>query len=678
MRAALTIVVLLSSVARAGTPETPETPLRTLPYVPGLDPASMDRTVEPCVDFYRYSCGGWMKNNPIPPDESRWDVFAKLAQDNERFIWGIVAELAGGERTPDQQKIGDLFAACMDEPAVEQRSGQPIMAPLDAIAKLKSIAELPSLLARLHRTASGFFFNFGSSQDFADSSSVIGFATADGLGLPDRDYYVKTDARSAKIRRQYLAHIAAMLRLVGDAPAAAKREATAVMKIEDALARASLTRVDHRDPKKLHHPVDLAGLGALTPHFDWKAYLAGIGVSAQPRYNVTEPDYYRALDKIFAQRTIVELRAYLRWHLVHSAAHYLSKAFVDEEFAFYDKILHGAEAIEPRWKRCVQVADGLLGDAVGKEFVARAFGPALKTRAHRMTEQIERAMERDLRGLDWMSAATKQRALDKLHTVVNKIGYPDKWRDYGTVTITLDDFYGDVERATEFETRRDLAKIGRPLDRSEWEMTAATVNAGYDDQRNEMAFPAGVLQPPLFDPKMDSAPNYGDTGSTVGHELTHGFDDEGRKFDAHGNLADWWTPADAKAFEERAQCIVDQYAKYTVIDDIKINSKLTEGEDIADLGGLVLAWMAWKEEDAKAPPVVRDGLSSEQRFFVGYAQWACENVRPEELRANAVVDLHSPAIYRVNGLVANMPEFERAFSCKPGQPMAPVKRCRVW
>jgi putative endopeptidase len=421
-------------------------------------------------------------------------------------------------------------------------------------------------------------------------------------------------------------------------------------------------------------------LQALTPEFDWSAYLHRVGIGTLDSFNVTEPKFYRALEQVLSTDSLAELKTYLRWHITHASAPYLSAAFVNENFAFFSSILRGVPQLQPRWKRCVRLVDRQLGEALGREFVRRAFGPELKQEALHLTQQIERAMQDDLNQLTWMSPETRQQALDKLHGITNKIGYPDKWRDYSSVRVRRGDLLGNVERATWFESRRQLAKIGKPLDRSEWQMTPPTVNAYYDPQMNDINFPAGVLQPPLYDPNMDDAPNYGNTGGTIGHELTHAFDDEGRQFDARGNLRDWWTARDAQEFTHRAQCIVDQYAQYTVIDDIHINSKLTEGEDIADLGGLVLAWMAWQSRsaDESAPAQARDGLTPAQRFFIGYAQWACGDTRPDELRVRALTDPHSPGRYRVNGLVVNMPEFARAFSCRIDQPMVKQEPCRVW
>ncbi len=469
-----------------------------------------------------------------------------------------------------------------------------------------------------------------------------------------------------------------MLQLLGDSPDAAKNEAAAIMRMETALAKASLTRVERRDPYKLYHKMSRAELKALTPSFNWDNYLKAGGLDTIDVINVSQPAFMKELEQQIQSASLDDWKAYLRFHLLSSNAPYLSSKFVDADFDFYSRTLRGTQQNRPRWKRCVSLVDRQLGEALGQEFVARTFGPDLKAKALLMTRQIEQAMEQDINQLTWMGPQTKAQALAKLHATANKIGYPDKWRDYSSVVIKRDDFLGNVHRAGEFESRRQLAKIGKPLDRGEWGMTPPTVNAYYNPQMNDINFPAGVLQPPLYDARLDDAPNYGNTGGTIGHELTHGFDDQGRQFDAQGNLRDWWTKEDAAEFNKRAQCIVDQYAQYVVVDDIKINSKLTEGEDVADLGGLILAWMAWKEQTRDQQLTSRDGLTPEQRFFVGYAQWACENDRPENQRLNAATDPHSPGKHRVNGLVVNMPEFEKAFSCKAGQPMVRENRCRVW
>ena len=680
MRSIVFIAALLAATgARA---EAPTTPLHELPYTPSLDVAAMDRSANACEDFYQYSCGGWIRDNPIPSDQASWDVYRKVAQDNERFLWGILEEAArpDAKRSAVQAKIGDYFAACMDEAHVESLGAKPLARDLDAIARLRSKAELPRLLAQLELEtgSSGYFFGFGSNQDYEDASRVIAFATHGGLGLPDRDYYLKDDERMRKMREAYVAHVTRTFQLLGDGAEAAQAEAETVMRIETALAQASLSRVDRRDPYNLFHKVDRAALAALTPGFDWNSYLSAIRLSGVKVVNVTQPAFLKAVSNEIEAQSLPDIKVYLRWHLAHDASPFLSNAFVNENFDFYSKTLRGVPELKPRWKRCVGLVDGQLGEALGQEFVRRTFSADLKARALRMTRQIEEAMRKDIESLDWMGPATKRQALEKMDTLVNKIGYPEKWRDYSSIVVKRGDFFGNVQRAQLFESHRQLAKIGKPVDRNEWQMTPPTVNAYYDAQLNDINFPAAVLQPPLYDARLDDAPNYGDTGGTIGHELTHGFDDQGRKFDAKGNLRDWWTKADAQAFESRAGCIVDQYAKYVVVDDIHINSKLTQGEDIADLGGLLLAWMAWKAETANATLEPREGLTPEQRFFVGYAQWACSNDRPENQRVRAVTDPHSPPKYRVNGLVVNMPEFAAAFSCKAGQKMVAEARCRVW
>jgi putative endopeptidase len=662
--------------------QTEDKPVTALPYAPSLDVTSMDKSADPCVDFYQYTCGGWMKNNPIPGDQASWSVYGKLTTDNQRFLWGILDDLSKktAGRTPTQQKIGDYFAACMNEPAIEKLGAAPLKPLLDEIAAIKTRQDLAALLAReqLSNATEGLFFNFGSDQDFADSSQVIAWAVAGGLGLPDRDYYTKTDAKSEEIQQKYLIHVQNMLKLLGDSPDVAKSEAETIMRIETALAKSQLTRVQQRDPRNLFHKMDSKGLQALTPGFDWTTYLKTVGIGDVNSFNVTEPEFYKELNRQFESNSLDDIKVYLRWHIASANAPYLSSNFVKENFDFYSHTLRGVQQQPPRWKRCVRLVDRELGEALGQEFVSRTFGPNTKKATVKMTREIEQAMEDDIKRLAWMGPETKKQALEKLHGVVNKIGYPDKWRDYSSVVIRPDDFLGNVQRAVAFESRRQLNKIGKPVDRGEWGMTPPTVDAYYSSQMNDINFPAGVLQPPLYDPKLDDAPNYGDTGGTIGHELTHGFDDEGRQFDAKGNLRDWWTKEDSAQFEKRAQCIVDQYAQYTLVDDIKINSKLTEGEDVADLGGLILAYVAWKAQTKGQNLESRDGFTPDQRFFIGYAQWACENQRPENLRANAITNPHSPGKYRVNGLVVNMPEFQLAFGCKAGQPMVRENRCRVW
>ena len=677
MKLRLGTFALLSGLAM----QAQEQPLRSLPYTPSLETRFIDRAADPCVDFFQFACGNWNKLNPIPPDQPRWEVYSKLGTENQRFLWGLLEEAAkpAATRSANQQKIGDFFATCMDEAAAEKAGIAPLKKDLDAIASLRRVADLPPLLARMHMQQMGSpLFAFGSSQDYSDSSRVIAFASAGGLGLPDRDYYVNDDAKSQETRERYVDHVASIFRLLGESAPYAATQAKVVMEIETALAKASLTRVDRRDPYKLFHKLTRADLLNLTPSFDWESYWKAIGLPAPAEVNVTEPEFYKEVNRLLAARPIADWKAYLRWHLANAAAPYLSSAFVQADFDFYRKYLRGVDALQPRWKRCVRYVDDELGEALGQVFAEKTFTPDTKARALAMVKQVEQAMETDLTQLSWMGPETRKQAMLKLRSLVNKIGYPDKWRDYSAVSIVRGDFLGNVSRAGTFEFRRQLNKIGRPVDRTEWQMTPPTVNAYYDGQMNDINFPAGVLQPPLYDPKMDDAPNYGNTGATIGHELTHAFDDEGRQFDDKGNLRDWWTEKDGAEFNKRAACVVQQYSEYKVVDDIKINSKLTLGEDVADLGGTLLAYMAWKEatKGQRLSPV--EGFSPDQRFFIGMAQWACGDERAESKRVNAITNPHSPNEYRINGVVSNMPEFGRAFSCKAGQPMVRADACRVW
>jgi endothelin-converting enzyme/putative endopeptidase len=684
MRRLLVPVLLAGCAALAAEPPDRDTPLPTLPYTPGLEPRFMDRSVDPCVDFYAYSCGGWEKLNPIPPDQSTWSVYGKLQNEIQRHLWGLLQTAADPStaRSPVQAQVGDYFAACMDEPRIEGLGAKPLEPALSALAKVKDGRGLATWLAGQHlaATSAQLLFGFGSQQDASDATQFIAAFWAGGLGLPDRDDYLDQDPRSQQIREKYREHVVRILQLLGDDAATAKKTMALVVDIETALAKASLTRVDRRDPYKVFHKMKVSELQQLAPAFDWKTYLGGMGVPGTQVLNVSQPAFAKAVSAELKKRPLADWKQYLRWHLANTQAQYLSRAFVEEDFAFNDKVLRGTQELAPRWKRCVRWVDRDLGEALGEVFVQKNFSPELKEKTLAMVLGIERQMEEDLRTLDWMSPATRQRGIEKLKTMANKIGYPDRWRDYSSIRLARDDFQGNVARSVRFESARQLAKIGKPVDRGEWEMTPQTVNAYYNPTMNDMNFPAAVLLPPLYDPKMDAAPGYGNTGGTIGHELTHGFDDEGRKFDAKGNLSDWWTKEDAAEFERRASCVSDQYSTYIAVDDIHVNGKLTLGEDVADLGGLILAYRAWRASTANQRLMPIDGLTPDQRFFVGNAQWACTNIRPEAMRLRARTDPHSPPRYRVNGLVVNMAEFAQAFSCKPGQPMTkpPEKICKVW
>jgi putative endopeptidase len=676
MRPLIFSLILLSSSVLAQSAPSPSTP--------SLDVRSMDKSVDPCVDFYQYSCGGWKKNNPIPADQVSWSVYGKLYQDNLTVLRGILEQASSPTRSgadPVTRKIGDFYAACMDEGSVERRGVSALDSDLAAIANLKSVHDLAPLVAHLRMTLGGaILFSSGSRQDPDDSDQQIAALNQGGLGLPDRDYYVKDDAKSKETRQRYLQHLQKVFELLGDKSDVAADNASVVLRIETALAGASMTRVDRRDPYKQKNKLKLADLEQLAPNFDWKSYMGALSLRSPDLINVVPPGFFKELNTQLAALPLANWKTYLRFHLANGYSSYLSSAFVQENFEFYSKYLRGAKELQPRWRRCVQYRDRNLGEALGQAYVSQVFSPEQKASTQEMVTLIEKAMQQRIQALDWMSDETKQQSLAKLHSIRNKIGYPEKWRDYSSLEVARGDLLGNMARAAAFESRRDFSKIGQPVDHAEWGMTPPTVNAYYSAQKNDINFPAGVLQPPLYDAKSDDAPNYGDTGGTIGHELTHGFDDEGSKFDGKGNLKDWWTKEDRQKFDERTKCVSDQYARYVVVDDIHINSKLTLGEDVADLGGEYLAYMAWKDAVKGKALQPIEGLTPDQRFFVGFAQWDCANERPENQRVGALTDPHSPPKARINGVVVNMPEFAQAFSCKQGEPMLkPADQvCKVW
>jgi putative endopeptidase len=676
--AAVSFALACSAQKSVSAPEA--RPLTVMPYSPSLDVANMDKTVDPCVDFYKYTCGGWMKANPIPADQSSWSVYGKLATENQQFLWGILEEDAKKtNRTPVQQKVGDYFESCMNTSAIDALGASPILPVLSGIDSLTTRKEVIDAITSLDYKDSGtYFFNAGTDQDASDSSTIIVEVGAGGLGLPDREYYLKTDDKNVKIRQQYVAYIEQLLALTGEPADKAKMDADAVLKIETALAKASLTRIARRDPHNTYHMLTVAELTALTPSIDWPHVFAKHGANNIVKLNVEQPDFMKAVESEITTEDLASLRAYLRFHVLTAAAPVLAHPFEQANFDFYSHTLRGTPQMPPRWKTCTRVVDRNLGEALGQEFVARTFSADTKAKTLLMTEQIETAMQHEIENLAWMSPETKKEALRKLHAVRNKIGYPDKWRDYSALEVKPDDYAGNAARAYRLEQAREWNKLGKPVDRNEWDMTPPTVNAYYNDSMNDINFPAGVLQPPLYDPKEDDAPNYGQTGATIGHELTHAFDDNGRQFDWQGNLHDWWTPADAKGFEDRINCIRDQYAQFVIVDDIKIQSKLTSGEDVADVGGTMLAYIAWKMQTAGKTLHDIQGFTPDQRFWIAMGQWDCNNTRPEDERVSALTNPHSPGYARINGVVSNMPEFQKAFSCKVGQPMVHTPTCRVW
>jgi len=644
----------------------------------GLQLDAMDKSADACTDFYQFACGGWIARNPVPADRSGFGRFDELQERNNDTLHTILEAAAAG-REPEFKKIGDYYASCLDETAIDAKGAGPLDPLLKKIAALSSVNDLAPLVAELHTIGVNVFFQFGSQADFKDASVEMALADQGGLGLPDRDYYVKDDAKSVELRAQYVDHIAKLAALLGASGDQAKASAQQAMAIETALATSALDAVSRRDPNKVYHKMSNAELQALTPQFMWNRYFSGIGSPPIYALNVAEPEFFKAFGRIVATTPLDQIKTYLRWQLVHASAAVLARPFVDENFRFFGTALTGAKELRPRWKRCVQYTDNDLGESLGQAFVKVAFGPQAKADTLKMVHELESALQTDIQGLDWMTPTTKKEALVKLRAIADKIGYPDHWRDYSALTIVRGDALGNSQRSNAFEFHRQMAKIGKPVDKSLWQMTPPTVNAYYDPLENNINFPAGILQPPFYSAKADAAVNFGGAGAVIGHELTHGFDDQGRQFDARGNLKDWWTPADAKSFEDRAQCFVDEYAGFTAVDEVKLNGKLTLGENTADNGGLRIALMAYlARNSSSAPAPALDGFTPEQRVFLGWGQVWCENVRPERARMLAQINPHSPGHDRVNGVVSNMPEFQKAFACKADAPMVRKNQCRVW
>jgi putative endopeptidase len=649
----------------------------------GWDAANMDTSVSPCANFFQYAAGGWLKKNPIPPAYSSWGISEKMESDNQRILRGILEKAAAKRNAPEgsvDQKIGDFYASCMNSSAIEAEGAKPLAPEFGRIAAIDSLAGLEAEAARLQAMGVNVLFRFRSEQDDKNSSEMIAVAAQGGLGLPDRDYYTKTDARSVKLRAEYREHVARMFELLGDAPAAARKEAATVMAIETKLAKVSMTRLEQRDPNAVYHKMALRRLQAITPDFSWNAYFAEVGFPKIDTVNVRQPDFFAGLNDDLKTIPLDQWKTYLRWHLAHAAAPALSSKFVDENFHFFGQTLTGAKVLQPRWKRCVESTNRQLGFALGRDYVAKQFPPAAKARAYKLVEDLVAALREDIKTLPWMGAETKQAALAKLSHLMIKVGYPDKWRAYSDFHVTRGAYVDNLLHGEEYEFHRDLAKIGKPVDRSEWDMPPPTVNAYYDPSMNEIVFPAGILQPPFFDPKADDALNYGGIGAAIGHEMTHGFDDEGRQYDAQGNLKNWWTPDDLKNFKARAECVANQFDGYIAVGDLHENGHLELGESIADLGGLVIAYKAFQTTpEAKAGKKI-GGFTPDQRFFLAYGRSWEDQVRPAAIRLYVNVDPHPLAIYRTNGPVANMPQFAAAFACHEGEPEVrpAAKVCRIW
>ena len=651
--------------------------------IPVFDVTAIDKTIDPCLDFYQYACGTWMKNNPIPPDKARWGRFDELFERNLYILRDILTEAqTPGKHTATESMVGAFYCSCMDESAIEKKGNAPLTPELEQIHGIKTKADLIRQVAAMHRNSTPVLFAFHSQPDMHDSTETIAYLDQGGITLPDRDYYLKDDPKSVETRQKYVEHVQKMFELAWDKPEVAAAEAKTVLTVETGLAQASMDRTVRRDPKTRDHKMTVAEIADLAPNFDLTVYFADNGSPKFTSLNVGNPDFFKQVNEKLNAVPLEDWKIYLRWKTINEYATLLTNTFVEEDFNFNGKYMSGRKEIEPRWKRCVKATDENLGMALGKLYVDRTFGAEGKERTLKMVQAIENAMRQDIGQLTWMSDTTKKKAYEKLNTIVNNIGYPDSWRDYSSVTIKSDDYAGNTVRAGAFEVQRDYKKIDRPTDRKDWGMTPPTVNAYYRAPMNDINFPAGILQPPFYGKLMDDAVNYGAIGVVIGHELTHGFDDQGRKYDAQGNFRDWWTAEDAKEFEQRVDCTANEYSGFVSVKDdkgeVKLNGKLTLGENTADNGGLKLAYMALNSiiDDTQVKPI--DGYTAAQRYFLAYGQIWCQNVTDQEARKRVLTDSHSPGRWRVNGAVQNSAAFQQAFKCKPGQPMVAENACRVW
>ncbi|MGA7106663.1 MAG: M13 family metallopeptidase [Terracidiphilus sp.] len=659
-------------------------PTPRVELLPGLDKTLIDTSADPCVDFAAYACGNFPKLHPIPGDKSSYGTGAMVYDYTQQVLHELLDKVAVDDpnRGANEKKVGDFYATCMNEDAIHAEGLKPLQPELDSIAALHDKKELTELLAHFQLINANAFFSFGQEQDFKDARKQIALVDQGGLGLPERDYYLRAGDAAETTRKQYVEHIAKTLTLMGESADQASAEAQKIMGLETALAKISMDVTSQRDPNKIYHLETVEQLRALTPAIDWPRFFSLSGAPLFTNLNVANPGFFKGLEPLIESTDLDTIKAYLRWQLILSVPGYaMPKALDEENFDFFGHKLRGTPVQEVRWKRCVQATDGALGEALGQAYVASQFSAANKAFTLQMVHDIEDAMNREIDTLDWMSPDTKIKAKAKLHMIADKIGYPDRWRDYSALQIVRGDALGNAMRAVEFENHRQLAKIGKPVDRGEWGMSPSTVDAYYNPSMNDINFPAGILQSPLYDPHATDAENYGHIGGIVGHELTHGFDDEGSQFDGNGNLSDWWTPEDKKKFEAMTDCEVKEYGNFTAVDDVKLNGKLTLGENTADNGGLRLAYLAFLE-DAKRKNIdlsaKQDGYSPIQQFFLAHGQSWCGVVRPEQVRLQVQTDPHSPRQFRIDGVVQNMPEFGKAFNCKTGQPMMPANACRVW
>jgi putative endopeptidase len=646
----------------------------------GFSLGNLDTTCKPCDDFYEFAMGGWMKANPIPPEYATWGTFTELRDQNLTAMRTIL-EASSKAKAPagsNEQKIGDYYASCMDTTAIEAAGLKPIASELAAIDAISDRKSLDGAIAQLQKEGASVVFRFGSGQDIKDSTRVIAIAGQGGLGMPDRDYYLREDEKSKQLRADYEQHVAKMFELAGDTADKAGAEAKTVMTIETALAKASRTRVELRDPEKNYNLMTVSEMKTLTPDWSWQSYLQAVGAPAVEQINVRQPDFFKEMNQELDSVAIPDWKIYLRWHVLHATAPGLPEAFVQENFDFYDKKLTGTKEILPRWKRCVQSTDRSLGEALGQVYVEKYFPPAAKARAKEMVNNLLAALRADIPTLSWMSPETKKEALAKLEAFNVKIGYTDKWRDYSALSIDRKSYAGNVRRSVEFETARQIGKIGKPVDRTEWGMTPPTVNAYYNQSMNEIVFPAGILQPPFYNPNADDAVNYGGIGAVIGHEISHGFDDQGSKFDGKGDLHEWWTADDRKNFTERGDCVVNQFNGYETEPGLHQNGKLVLGESIGDLGGLAIAYAAYEKSIEGKRPKDIDGFTPEQRFFLGWAQVWGTNQRAEAARLQTNTDPHPLARFRGNGPISNMEVFAKAFGCKRGDAMVRENACKIW